>query len=132
MILYQILDWVFVVFHTALIIFNIFGWALKSLRKWNLLTLSLTAVSWFVLGMFYGIGYCFLTDWHWNVLIEIGQYPVENSYIQYLFRRLFSIEVSADFADTLTASVFFVAVILSVYLNLRDIIRTREIKAKNY
>lgn len=126
MVFYQILDWFFIIFHTALIIFNVFGWAVKSLRKWNLITLSLTAVSWFILGIFYGMGYCFLTDWHWSILLELDKYPIENSYVQYLFRRLFSIKVTADFADTLTASVFFIAVFISVFLNIRDIILKKK------
>lgn len=120
--IYHFLDWFFIVFHTALIIFNVFGWIYKPTRKWNFLALCLTAASWFILGIFYGIGYCFLTDWHWQVLRKLSQYPFESSYVQYLFRRLLSVRVSADFADTLTAVVFFASFIISGLINLRDIL----------
>ncbi len=128
MLFYQFLDWFFVIFHSGLIIFNIFGWIYKPTRKWNFLALCLTAASWFILGLFYGIGYCFLTDWHWQVLRKLSEYPFETSYVQYLFRRIFSIRVSAEFADTLTATVFFAVFFVSGIINLRDIIKKNKIK----
>ncbi|MBA4054816.1 MAG: DUF2784 domain-containing protein, partial [Marivirga sp.] len=81
--LYQIADYFFIVFHVGLIFFNLFGWIHIKLRKWNLITLSLTALSWFALGIFYGFGYCFLTDWHWNVREKLGQPIHSNSYIHF-------------------------------------------------
>ncbi len=126
MFLYHFLDWFFVVFHTALIIFNVFGWIYKKTRKWNFFALCITAASWFILGIFYGIGYCFLTDWHWQVLGKLSQYPFETSYVQYLFRRLLSVPVSADFADKLTAVVFFVSFFISGIWNLRDIFEKKK------
>ncbi|MCD4791284.1 MAG: DUF2784 domain-containing protein, partial [Bacteroidales bacterium] len=78
--MYKFLDTFFVVFHTALIIFNLFGWIWKPTRRLNLITLLLTGASWFILGIFYGIGYCPLTDWHWQVLHKLGIYDVPNSY----------------------------------------------------
>ena len=72
---YKIANTLFFVFHVALIIFNLFGWIPKRLRKWNLAALSLTAFSWFALGIFYGFGYCFLTDWHWQIREKLGYLP---------------------------------------------------------
>ncbi len=128
MFLYHFLDWFFVVFHTVFIVFNVFAWLYKPLRRWNLLTLGLTAASWFILGVFYGWGYCFLTHWHWEILYKLGNYPLESSYVQYLFRRLLNIKVSADFADILTAGVFFVALAISLTINILDFIRFRRRK----
>jgi hypothetical protein len=125
----HLLDWFFVIFHTVLMLFNMLGWLFKKTRKWNLLTLLLTAFSWFILGLFYGMGYCILTDWHWDVLRKLSAYPVENSYVQYLFRRLLQIRVSADFADLLTAGVFFVSLVMSVFLNIRDVVLKKKKKS---
>jgi hypothetical protein len=122
----QILDWFFVVFHSGIIIFNMFGWMWIKTRKWNLFTLMLTAFSWFVLGLFFGIGYCFLTHWHWDVLAALSEYPPENSYVQYLIRRLTSIRISAEFADILTLLVFIISLALSVWLNVRDFLNRRK------
>jgi hypothetical protein len=67
LVLYKVADSFFIIFHSVLICFNLFGWIPKALRKWNLFSLILTTFSWFILGIFYGFGYCFLTDWHWEV-----------------------------------------------------------------
>ena len=114
------LDWFFLLFHTTLIAFNLFGWAWKPARKWNLLTLLLTALSWFGLGIFYGIGYCPITDWHWSVLRELGHRGLPASYVQYLLDRVLGVEVSPIEADYLTVVSFFAAFLVSVFLNFRD------------
>lgn len=48
------LDVFFFVFHTAWMIFNCVGWIWRRTRPWQLLTIILTALSWFVLGFWYG------------------------------------------------------------------------------
>jgi hypothetical protein len=118
--LYKIADIFFFVFHICLILFNLFGWLVKPLRKWNLITLGLTAFSWFVLGAFYGFGYCFLTDWHWAIREELGYENPFNSYIHFLIATLLPITVSAQMFDLLTGTLFFVALLMSVITNLRD------------
>jgi len=113
----NVLDIFFVVFHSALILFNLFGWILKKTRKLNLLSLLLTGLSWFVLGVFYGIGYCPLTDWHWQVLESSGSNIHVDSYIQYLIERLFNLSIPAHTVDVVTVIAFFVALLLSLYIN---------------
>ena len=116
---YKIANILFFVFHVTLIIFNLFGWIPKKLRKWNLITLTLTAFSWFALGIFYGFGYCFLTDWHWQVREKLG-YPTEsNSYIHFLITELTGISIEEKLVDTFTAIFFFIAFALSIYVNLK-------------
>ena len=114
---YHILDVFFFVFHIALIAFNLFGWIFKPLRKWNLLTLGLTAFSWFVLGIFFGFGYCFLTDWHWQVRDNLGYTDPYNSYVHFLIETLFDVKVSASLVDWFTGAFFFAAVIMSAATN---------------
>jgi hypothetical protein len=46
----HILDYFFIIFHTVLILFNVFGWIIPRWRFSNLIVLSLTAVSWGFLG----------------------------------------------------------------------------------
>jgi hypothetical protein len=67
------LDVFFLVFHASLILFNLFGWMFRKTRVWNLVTLLLTGLSWTLLGIFYGFGYCPFTDWHFQVLEELGK-----------------------------------------------------------
>lgn len=118
--LHLALDYFFVVFHSLLIIFNLFGWIFRSLRKANLVTLLLTGLSWVGLGLFYGLGYCPLTDWHWEVLSKMGKTPQTHSYVAYLFERLLEIKISSTFADTITLLGFLLALFLSIVFNLKD------------
>ncbi len=74
-------------------------------------------MSWFVLGIFYGIGYCPLTDWHWQVLEKSGKSIQVNSYIQYLIERIFDLNIPAQTVDMVTLIFWFVALLLSVYTN---------------
>ncbi len=118
--IYNVLDWFFTLFHTLLIIFNMTGWIWKRVRKLNLAALVITAGSWFILGIFYGIGYCPLTDWHWQVLRRLGERGLPASYTQYLIDRITGIELTSTQADFLTAGGLAVALIISIILNIRD------------
>ena len=117
---YQFLNYFLFCFHTAFIFFNTFGWIFHKTRKWNLITLLLTAFSWFVLGIWYGWGYCVCTDWHWRIRKNLGYHDQSNSYIQFLVQKLTGINFSAHLVDTITAIVFFLSLALSIGLNVRD------------
>ena len=54
----EFLNIFFFFFHTAIMLFNCFGWIWKKTRRLNLVTLLLTAGSWFILGIWFGWGYC--------------------------------------------------------------------------
>ncbi len=107
----------FFAFHIVLILFNLFGWIPAKTRKWNLAALALTAFSWVVLGYFYGWGYCFLTDWHWEVRDELGYTTDASSYIRFLLLRLTSLDLPAKTVDTWTAVLFGLAILASLYVN---------------
>lgn len=117
---YQFLNIFFFCFHSCLILFNTFGWIFKKTRKWNFATLLLTAFSWFFLGIWYGWGYCFCTDWHWRVREQLGYHDRSNSYIHFLALKLTGIRFDERLVDTVTATVFFVSLLGSASLNIRD------------
>lgn len=50
--------------------------------------LLITLVSWFGFGYFYGFGYCFLTEWHWQIKEKLGESNLPASYIKYVLDRL--------------------------------------------
>jgi hypothetical protein len=118
LVFYKIANYFFFIFHLILIFFNLFGWIPKKLRKWNLVSLSLTVFSWFVLGIFYGFGYCFLTDWHWEVREKLGYTNNSNSYIQFLIMELTGVSIDETLVNTFTAIFFFTAFALSIYTNI--------------
>lgn len=119
MFLYHVLDIFFMILHPAVIVFNLFGWIWKKTRVANLILLLLTGGSWFILGLFYGIGYCPFTQWHWEVLYHLGKTNLPDSYVKYLVLRITGISFSDRLTDTVTAICFFLALGLSLYVNLR-------------
>jgi hypothetical protein len=115
--LYIVADIFFVIFHTGLILFNLLGWIWKPLRPWNLAALLLTGASWFILGIFYGIGYCPFTDWHFTILDELGKHPGTNSYIDYILERILGLSVEASMVDNWTVTMYFVVLSVSIFFN---------------
>ncbi len=118
--LYEIADIFFLVFHTCIILFNLFGWIRKHTRKLNLVLLVLTGLSWGLLGIWYGFGYCPCTDWHWDILGKLGKTPQTPSYIEYLTERLTGINVSLDLANNATLIIFILLLLISSIMNWRD------------
>jgi hypothetical protein len=118
--LLQAADIFFLIFHSVLILFNSLGWIWRKTRKLNLITLLLTAGSWFLLGIFYGIGYCPLTDWHFDILRKLGQNNLPYSYIQYITERLTGFSPKPALTELLTVSVLVIALVISIILNYKD------------
>ncbi len=116
----QFLNIFFFVFHTVWTLFNMVGWMFRITRKWNLLTLLLTALSWFVLGIWYGWGYCLCTDWHWQVRRNLGYTDESDSYIHFLILKMTGINMDPELVNNVTLIVFVVSVIMSVWLNIRN------------
>ena len=50
--IYRLLDIFFVVFHTLLVGFNMLGWAWRRTRRFHLITITVTLLSWF------GLAWC--------------------------------------------------------------------------
>lgn len=126
MVWYQFLNIFFFVFHTLFTLFNMVGWIFPKTRKLHLITLLLTAFSWFVLGIWYGWGYCVCTDWHWDVRDKLGFEDRSNSYIHFLILKITGANLNHQLVEYSTLIVFLVSVVLSVWLNARDWLRKRR------
>jgi len=125
--IYRILDIFFVIFHSSVILFNLFGWIWRKTRKYNLILLVLTGASWLILGLIVGtLGYCPLTDWHFSVLDKLGKTNLPTSYIKYLADRLTGLSINQSLVDNVTLYSFLAALGLSVFFNLRDFMRRRN------
>lgn len=120
------LDIFFLVFHTLLTLFNITGWMFARTRKIHLVTMLLTAFSWCVLGIWYGWGYCFCTDWHWQVRNALGKPIVYNSYIQFLLHEITGYAPDVHITDITVAVVFIICLCFSVILNIKDYTAKRK------
>lgn len=118
--MYQFLDSFFFVFHTCFTLFNLTGWIFRRTRRLHLVTILLTALSWFVLGILYGWGYCVCTDWHFRVREKLGYANESNSYIHFLIGKLTGIWLDETMVETWTLILFLLVAFLSIWLNLKD------------
>ena len=117
--MYAFLDKFFFVFHSLIIIFNLFGWIWKKIRLANLIMLLLTAFSWFVLGIWYGFGYCFCTDWHYQIRMKLGYFDMPSSYVKFLIDSLAGLDINAKLVDIFTLTFFLLALIASIITNMQ-------------
>jgi hypothetical protein len=115
------LDWVLFLGHVAVIVFNMIGWIWRRTRVLHLVTIGLTAFSWFVMGAWYGWGYCFCTDYHAHVLRQLRHPDADLTFIQLLFKRLFGGDVSRPMADTLAVVVFGMIVFATITVWAREL-----------
>lgn len=82
------LDAVYTIAHIILIGFIMTGWIWRRIRKTHFIVIVITLLSWFGLGIRYGWGYCFLTDWHWEVKEKLGEKDLPSSFVKYLWIEL--------------------------------------------
>ncbi|MCP5053202.1 MAG: DUF2784 domain-containing protein [bacterium] len=118
--MYPFLDVFFFIFHTCVIVFNLFGWLWKKTRKANLILLLLTAFSWVILGIWYGFGFCPCTEWHYQVRMKLGHFHMPDSYIKFCIDSLAGSDVNAELVDIFTLLFFLAALIASILLNIKD------------
>jgi hypothetical protein len=122
--MWQALDIAFLLGHTALMFFLVLGWISRRTRPWHLAACLLTAASWTLLGIRYGFGYCFLTDWHWMVRQRMGK-DMPQSFIKHLFDLVTGWDWDPALIDIITVTSFGLAFVLTAALNWRDW-RTRK------
>jgi hypothetical protein len=113
----QLWDVLLTVVHLLIIIFNLFGWILKRTRKAHLVSVLLTAASWFILGIWYGMGYCPFTDWQWKIKMQLGEKNLPDNFIEYYLEKITGRNFPPAFVNTLIAVCFCIVVVLSIYVN---------------
>jgi hypothetical protein len=118
--MYTFLNKFFFVFHSALIVFNLFGWIWIKTRVANLVVLLLTVFSWTILGIWYGFGFCPSTEWHWQVRAKLGYYDMPSSYTKFLVDSLTGLNVSEKLVDIFAVLFLTLALLASVLTNVRD------------
>lgn len=113
----QVLDIAFWVFHTGLVLFNLFGWIWPKLRRWHLATILATAASWFVMGIWYGIGYCLCTDWHFQIRHQLGYQDDSPTYVHLMIKLLTGANLDPNLVQNGTAIGFVFGLMMSLYTN---------------
>ena len=118
--MYTALDYFFIIFHGSLVLFILTGWAWRRTRRIHLITIGLTMVSWFGLGIFYGWGYCPCTDWHWEIKYKLGETNLPNSYVEYYVDKLTGLTWDPLVVDAIVLILGLVTSALSCWLNWKD------------
>jgi len=59
----------------------------------------------------------------------MGLYDQSNSYVHFLLLKLTGINFQKDLVDKVTLIVFFVSIAISLWLNIRDLVRNRHKKS---
>ncbi|MCJ7588421.1 MAG: DUF2784 domain-containing protein [Candidatus Aminicenantes bacterium] len=126
--MYAFLDKFFFVFHSTLIALILFGWAWKKTRLVNLAIILLTAFSWFILGIWYGYGYCPSTDWHWQVRAKLGIRDMPSSYTKFLVDSFTGWDVKQKIVDIFTLILLLGALAASLHANIRTWRKRRGLK----
>ena len=116
----QLFDALIHVFHVTIIIINMTFWlSFKTLRIAQV-TLLLTLVSWVGFGFYYGFGYCFLTDWHWQLKEKIGETNLPASYIKLVVDRTFGVNSDAVMVDEVTTIVLVLSLLGCIIQSIRE------------
>ena len=110
-------DLFFTILHLVIIGFNMFGWIWPATRRAHLVTILLTGASWFLLGIWFGIGYCPITDWQWQVKEKLGEKNLPSSFIKYFGDKLTGMDLDSSLVNSITLVTFLVALVLSCYFN---------------
>ena len=113
----QLLDVFLTLVHLVIIGFNLFGWIWPATRKAHFICVLATAASWFLLGIWFGMGYCPVTDWQWRVKEQLGEHNLPASFIKYYADKISGKNISSSLIDMVTGVSFMVAALLSVYIN---------------
>ncbi len=116
----QFLDNFLTIFHIAFVLFIVFGWAHTRVRKFHITAILLTLVAWLLLGLYKGvIGYCPLTDWHWDIKRTLGETNLPRSFIEYMVEKAIGLNFSSLFIDIATVSGLLFGIFMSGWVYYR-------------
>jgi len=113
----QALDYFYTLLHLLIIGANLFAWLFQKTRKLHLYIAGITLFCWLFLGIWYGIGYCPITDWQWQVKTQLGETNLPNSFVKYYLDKLTDKAIPDTTVDIITLGSFLIAIICSIKVN---------------
>lgn len=113
----HLLDLFYTFLHLLVIGFNLLGWIWLKTRTAHFISILLTAGSWFLLGIWFGLGYCPITDWQWQVKEKLGEKRLPASFIEYYGEKITGLSLDSGPVNIVTLVAFLLAALLSVYVN---------------
>ena len=112
-----LLDVLLTLLHLVIIGFNLFAWIWPALRRAHFIGIMVTGACWFLLGIWFGPGYCPVTDWQWRIKEQLGEHNLPNSFIKYYADKISGQNFPSSLIDSLTLTCFLLALLTSVYVN---------------
>lgn len=113
----RILDIFFTLIHLIIIGFNLLGWIWPKTRRAHLIVVAATAFCWVILGIWYGWGFCPVTEWQWQIKTRLGEHHLPDSFIKYYADKISGKDINSSLIDLVTAISFGLAALLSIYFN---------------
>jgi Protein of Unknown function (DUF2784) len=127
------LDWGFNLVHFSLTVFILVGWIRASWRKAHLAAVAIVWLCWIAGGLYVGnLGYCPLTDWHWQVKLVLGEVPLPSSYIEYLYWETIGRDVDDALMAQLTAGVMLLVTVISAWQGGLRVKKRSSLKKTKY
>ncbi|HPX55987.1 MAG TPA: DUF2784 family protein [Syntrophales bacterium] len=118
--LYPLLNFMLHVLHACIISFTLLGWLWGPWRLYHLAWIVLTLGSWYGLGLWMGMGYCPVTEFHWTVKEKLGEGRPECNYIYYWLAKLPAMTFDPGRVEKATVISTLLAGTVSLILNIRD------------
>ncbi len=115
------LDIFFTLFHSVFVLFVLVGWYHPHTRKAHVTALLLTFTAWLLLGLYVGtIGYCPLTDWHWDVKRALGETGMSSSFIGYIIEEYLGLKFTKMFYDFISVGGLVFGVLMAAYYHFKS------------
>jgi hypothetical protein len=116
---YSITNALFHLAHIAVILFVMIGWIFRPLLPLHLALTLLTLGSWFILGHWFGTGYCPISDWHWKLKETLGGGRPNGTYIHLVLQNISRRELNPASVDKVVLVGTVVIAGISLVLNVQ-------------
>jgi len=107
-------DWLFTALHVGVVLGFLFLWVPKRTKRLYPWLVGAVATSWLLLGAWKGLGYCFLTDWHWRVKRARGEVSMPGSFLKYAADAVAGRDVPSHWVDAVAGGVFVVGCVIAI------------------
>jgi hypothetical protein len=124
----SVLDKILDLSHLLLMSVILFGWMIRRFRNVHLIITLLTGISWLVYMPLYWFGYCIITEWHWQILSEMGMTNLPETYAQYIIERVTGLLIQKENAQALVLYCWSGSLIMSLILFKKGRYLDRQLK----
>lgn len=118
---WNLLDFLMHIIHLSLISFMLTGWVFEATRFPHYVLIWLIFGSWFGLGIFYGFGYCLVTDLQWRVKEKLGNPPSTKFYVKHMIDKVISHDIDETLINHISSYTYYGVFLISNFLFLKNL-----------